>query len=84
MLEKIKEAISEPLKQEGITVCDVTLEKQGNDDKIVITIDCEGVMDMDTCVKATHIINPIVDEIDPLKGEYLLEVTSKGIEEDGE
>ena len=84
MLDKIKNNITEPLLNEGIRVLSVTLEKEGKDNKIVVTIDKDEPVSIDDCVKATKIINPILDEIDPLEGNYLLEVGSKGVDEDGE
>ena len=36
-------------------------------------------MDINDCVDMTHEINPILDEVDPIKGEYTLEVSSPGI-----
>lgn len=84
MLEEIKEKISKPLSDAGYSVYSINLEKEGEDDKIVINIDNEEGITIEDCVKATKVIKPIVDEINPLNGEYLLEVGSKGISEDGE
>ena len=32
---------------------------------------------MDAIVEATHIINPIIDELDPYEESYILDVLSK-------
>lgn len=84
MLEEIEEKISKPLSDAGYSIYSINLEKEGEDDKIVINIENETSITIDDCVKATKIIKPIIDEINPLDGEYLLEVGSKGISEDGE
>ena len=39
-----------------------------------------GSLDMDTCVAVSEAISEKLDETDPIKGEYYLEVSSPGIE----
>ena len=42
-----------------------------------IVLDKVGGIDMDAIVEATHIINPIIDELDPYEESYILDVLSK-------
>lgn len=49
-----------------------------------VTIDSEDVVDMDLCVKATHIVDPIIDSLDLDLEEYVLDVGSKGVSEEDE
>ena len=37
----------------------------------------DKIIDIDTCVEATHIINPLLDECDLLDDSYILDVTTK-------
>ena len=37
-------------------------------------------MTVEDCVKISHAISPCLDEADPLKGQYTLEISSPGIE----
>ena len=37
-------------------------------------------LDMDTCVAVSELISDKLDEVDPIKEEYILEVSSPGIE----
>jgi ribosome maturation factor RimP len=37
---------------------------------------------MEDVVEATHLINPFIDKLDPIEGEYLLEVSSPGAEKE--
>ena len=46
----------------------------------MIIIDKMPYVDLDTCVEATHIINPILDEADLIDESYVLNVCSKGEE----
>lgn len=75
--EKIKKAISEPLAQIDIVVDDIEFVKEGNYSFLRIVLDKINGIDMDTIVEATHIINPIIDELDPYEESYILDVLSK-------
>ena len=79
--EKIKEIITEPLKKEKIDVYKVYFESSEGIKNLVIEIDSKPYVDIDTCVKASHIINPILDEYDLIEESYVLDVCSKGVEE---
>lgn len=78
MKEKILEAIENPLSEIGIKVYDISFEKEDGVDTLFIKLD--GEVDTDTCIKASEIINPIVDELDIIDGEYVLDICSKGEE----
>ena len=81
MLEKIREMIENPLKEENIDVVDVFFEEEDGVKNLMIVIDKMPYVDLDTCVKATHIINPLLDEADLIEESYVLNVCSKGVEE---
>ena len=81
MLNKIRELIEKPLKEENISVVDVFFEEEDGVKNLMIIIDKMPYVDLDTCVQATHIINPILDEADLIEESYVLNVCSKGVEE---
>ena len=81
MLDKIIELIKEPLSEEKIEVLDVFFEEEDGVKNLMIIIDKKPYVDLDTCVLATHIINPILDEADLIDESYVLNVCSKGVEE---
>ena len=77
MNEKVKSLIEKPLLDEGVKLCEVEYVKEGNTYYLRIVIDKEPFVDVDTCVKATSIINPIVDKIeDEFDDAYVLDVCS--------
>ena len=80
MLEKIRSLIEEPLKNANIDVLDVHFEDDNGVKNLMIIIDKMPYVDLDTCVEATHIINPILDEADLIDESYVLNVCSKGEE----
>jgi len=81
MEEEIKKLIEEPLKKEKISVVDVYFEEEYKINNLYILIDKKPYVDIDTCVLATNIINPILDEKDLIEDSYVLNVCSKGEDE---
>ena len=70
-----------PLAQElGLSLWDVQFVKEGADWFLRIFIDKEGGVSIDDCVDMTHAIDPVLDREDPIPQEYLLEVSSPGLE----
>ncbi len=82
MEEKIIEAIKEPLEKENIKLVGVHFGEEDGEKTLFVTIDNEeGVVDIDLCVKATHIVDPIIDSLDLDIEDYVLDVGSKGVSE---
>ncbi len=81
MLEKIRNLVEKPLAEEKIQVVDVYFEDEYGVSNLYIIIDKKPYVDIDTCVLATNIINPILDEADLIEESYVLNVCSKGGEE---
>ena len=81
MLEKIKNLVEEPLKKENIELVDVFFEKENGIDNLYIIIDKKPYVDVEVCVLATNIVNPILDEADLIEESYVLNVCSKGGDE---
>ena len=77
MQEKVKKIIEEPLSKINVKVNEVVYEKEGAVYFLRIIIDKEPFVDVDTCVSATEIINPILDKIeDEFDDSYVLDVCS--------
>ncbi len=82
MEEKIIEAIKKPLEKENIKLVGVHFGEEDGEKTLFVTIDNEeGVVDIDLCVKATHIVDPIIDSLDLDIEDYVLDVGSKGVSE---
>ncbi len=81
MFDKIRNLIEGPLNEENIKVVDVFFEEEDGVKNLMIIIDKMPYVDLDTCVLATHIINPILDEADLIEESYVLNVCSKGVDE---
>ena len=77
MEDKVKELLDGKLKDLEMFVDSVTLEKENNNLFLKICLDSKNILDLDSIVKATKIINPIIDEADLIDHEYILEVYGK-------
>ncbi len=77
ILEEIKNAITEPMKEMDIIVDSVTYETEGNYTFLKIELDRVNGLDLDAIVEATDIINPIIDKLDLIDDSYILDISSK-------
>ena len=82
MENKIIDAIKEPLEKENIKLLGVHFGEEDGQKTSFVTIDSENGVDIDLCVKATHIVDPIIDGLDLEIEDYVLDVGSKGVEDE--
>lgn len=81
MEEKVKEIIGNNLDELNLFVDSVVYEKENNHNFLRICLDSPNVIDLDLIVKATNIINPLMDKANLIDEEYHLDIygKSKGI-----
>ncbi len=77
MKQSILVLIKEPLQQIGIKVDEILYEVKNKQQFLRIIVDKEPNIDLDDCVAATKIINPLLDKADFLPEKYILDVCSK-------
>ena len=82
MEEKIINAIKEPLEKNNIKLLDVHFGVEDGQKTLYVIIDSEKGVDINLCVEATHIVDPIIDSLDLEIEDYVLDVGSKGVSED--
>lgn len=78
--KKIALLVKEPIASLGIDLWDVRFVKEGASWYLRIYIDKDGGIGIDDCTEVSHLIDPIIDEADPIGTSYYLEVCSPGIE----
>ena len=81
MEEKIINAIKEPLEKNNIKLVGVHFGEEDGQKTLFVTIDSEKGVDIDLCVEATHIVDPIIESLDLEIEDYVLDVGSKGVSE---
>ena len=72
-MEKIKKVLEEELIKEGLRIDEISYKNH----ELSVVIDSDDVITIDMIVKATKIINPILDKHDFIKEKYTLDVMSK-------
>ena len=78
MIEKqVRELISDAIEKENYILDEVLYVKEGSQMFLRIIIDKEGIVDVSDTVNVFHIVNKILDEKDPIKDAYILDVCSK-------
>ena len=78
----LKEKIKKFLEDLGYDLYDIEYKKKTKNSVLTIYIDrLEGIT-IEDCVLVTEKINPYIDELDPIKEEYFLEVSSAGAEKE--
>ena len=82
MEQRVYDAVKEPLAKENIELVGVHLGEEDGEKTLFVTIDSENGVDIDLCVKATHIVDPIIDGLDLEIEDYVLDVGSKGVEDE--
>ena len=75
------EAIAIPLANElELEIVDVEFVKEGSQYILRVLIDREGGITLDHCVALSRVLDADLDRIDPIEQNYVLEVSSPGIE----
>lgn len=82
MEDKVKELLKGKLDELEMFVDSVYLEKENNNLFLRICLDSDNTLDLDSIVKATKIIDPIIDKADLIDEQYVLEVYGKSKEND--
>ena len=75
--EKIRKLIEKTINDNNYILDKVEYVKEGSLMFLRITIDKEGILDVEDCVNVSKLINPILDEADPIEENYILDVCSK-------
>lgn len=77
MEEKVKKIIGNSLDSLGLTIDSVVYEKEHNHHFLRICLDSPNIIDLDLIVKATNIINPLIDKENIIDEEYHLDIYGK-------
>ena len=77
MIDDVIRAVGNKLDELNVRIYDVFLEKEGKSEYLRVVLDADFIIDIETVVKATKIIDPIIDKMDIIKDEYILDVYAK-------
>lgn len=77
METKIRNLLEEAVLEAGFKIDEITYQKEEGNNVLRIVIDKDGIVNLDDCIAANKVINPILDEADPINESYILDVCSK-------
>ena len=77
---EIKEVLKPYIEELGYYLYDIEIEKENGNDILRVLIENDTYINIDDCVKVSHKLSEVLDEVDPFKEPYMLEVTSSGAE----
>ena len=77
MKEDLIKELGDSLNELNVNIYDVYEEREGKDTYLRVVLDSDDVIDLDRVVKATKIIDPIVDKMNLINGESILDVYAK-------
>ncbi len=77
-VKKVKEALRGPLEEKGYLLSEVRLLRKKEGLTLEVIVDRDDPISLDDIVKVSELINPILDEEDPISSPYTLDVSSLG------
>ncbi len=77
---KVRQAIEPSVVGMGYSIWNISFGKEVTDYTLEIEIDKQGTVDIDDCIKVNDVIEPIIDELDPIEMQYNLVVSSAGLD----
>ncbi len=77
---KVSALIKEAVESLGVQLWDVKFVKEGASWYLRVFIDKAEGVDINDCTDVSRLIDPILDEADPINVSYYLEVCSPGLE----
>lgn len=79
-VSKLQELVQAKLSELGFELISLNLSNNKGDRLVSVVVDRVEPIDMDAIVELSHQLNDYFDEIDPIDGEYTLDISSLGAE----
>ncbi|ERK30433.1 ribosome maturation factor RimP [Clostridium intestinale] len=78
--DKLKELIKPLVDEQGYEFYHVEYVKENNEYYLRVYIDSDNGISLSDCEKISRLVSNLMDESDPIEGQYYLEVSSPGID----
>ncbi len=79
-ISNVRSLLEEPLKKEGYELVEVKISRDKSGVLLQIVVDRDLPISLEDIVKVSDLINPLLDQNDPIKSAYTLDVSSLGAE----
>ena len=80
IVDQIKKAIESEVHSLGYDYLEVHFLKENGNDVLRIIVDKDDPTSLEDIIKVNDVVSPIVDNLDLIKGRYMLDVTTLGVE----
>lgn len=80
VVKTTEELVLPILAEKNLELVDIEYVKEGKNWFLRVFIDKEGGIDISECGEVSEILSEKLDEVDPIKEAYFLEVSSPGVE----
>jgi len=77
---KVRAALEPALSAAGFVVEDVVVRQAGSRSLVQVLVDREQGISLDDVAAASRTASTVLDDVDPLTGTYVLEVSSPGVD----
>ena len=78
--ERVEQLTKEAIASMGFTLADVEYQKEYGSWVLTLFIDKPGGVTIDDCEAVSRAVEPILDEADPIETQYVLSVSSLGLD----
>lgn len=75
--KEVRKLIEPAVKESGYIIDEVLYVKEDGNYFLRVVIDSNSILDIEDCIKVTHIIDPMLDTVSYIKESYILDVCSK-------
>lgn len=75
--KKVNDLIEKTVEEAGYKIDEISYVKEDGNKYLRVVITKQGIIDVEDCVTVSNIINPILDDADPIDEYYILDVCSK-------
>lgn len=79
-LSTLKDLLSKKIDEQGYELVSLSLERKQGNLTLSLVVDRVKDIDMSAIVELTNVINPYLDEINPIEENYSLDISSLGAE----
>jgi ribosome maturation factor RimP len=80
VVDIVEELVNPFIAKKGLELVDIEFVKEGQHRYLRVYLDKEGGLSLDDCQEASEYLSDKLDELDPIKESYFLEVSSPGID----
>jgi ribosome maturation factor RimP len=78
--QAVEAAVAPIIAENGYEYVGIEVKKAADAVELIIYIDKEGGVGLDDCEKISHLVDPVIDALDPIESSYYLCVSSPGLD----